>query len=46
MLRDWELAAALRVELIKLGYEEPSFLSADDGKPFHLSQVTIQVLPV
>ncbi len=41
MLQDWDLAAKLRAELIKRGYEEPSFVSADDGMPFKfvLSQV-------
>jgi hypothetical protein len=42
MLQDWGLAAMLRAELIHRGYEEPSFVSADDGMPFKcvFSQVT------
>jgi hypothetical protein len=43
MLEDWDLAAKLRAELIKRGYEEPSFVSADDGKPFKF--VSSQVPP-
>ena len=43
MLQDWDLAAKLRAELIKQGYEEPSFVSADDGMPFKF--VSSQVPP-
>jgi hypothetical protein len=43
MLQDWDLAAKLRAELIKRGYKEPSFISADDGMPFKF--VSSQVPP-